>query len=230
MTSTGDSLRMAGGVEADEANPEYATRVFSGGIMIGAALFLLVLTWDNSSYRDLSLWIFVTSTFVYNVLQWEAVVKYFNLALLAVTVFVLVALLLGFEISAIGLLRLVPVCIASTSFLIGDFSRCRIRHNRYRERTPSAGPVPSDVNPKLYGTPFHSVQSDRNELVIHMNGGVDNSYHEPSQGSSEMSLSSVESGSLPSSLDSNTRGFFWPERRARGSAPSNEAGEKGPIV
>lgn len=74
-----------------------------------------------------------------------------------------------------------------------------------RFEPPDVDPEPNeDLNIHIYD------RNDDSDLFAYMDGGEIADYHTPSQTSSDISLSNVGSGKLPSSCDTMTR-TFWPD-------------------
>ncbi|KAI0898646.1 hypothetical protein F4806DRAFT_368334 [Annulohypoxylon nitens] len=74
-----------------------------------------------------------------------------------------------------------------------------------RFEPPDANPEPDeDLNIHIHD------RNDESDLFAYMDGGGIADYHTPSQASSDISLSNVGSGKLPSSCDTMTR-TFWPD-------------------
>ncbi|KAI1465712.1 uncharacterized protein F4812DRAFT_109123 [Daldinia caldariorum] len=194
-------------------------RVLSGGIMVGTAMFLPVLPaiqYEDDVYRYLLFLLFGASTIVHNALIWEAVVDYFFLALVT-TIGVILITLLHSGVSVSFLLGRVPLLIASMSLFVEECSRRFGPNSRQRKKAPDPKLIPPDAGVVMDEQPVFLTLSHHSELLSHMYGGETRQYNASSQHSSEISLSNVGPGRLPSSCDSMVR-IFWrdePEGIAR---------------
>ncbi|KAI1376256.1 hypothetical protein F4677DRAFT_86294 [Hypoxylon crocopeplum] len=208
--------------EAYETKFEHGSRVLSRGLMIGAGMFLSVIDRENKIYRYL-LYIFGTSLFIHNALNWEAVKRYFTPVLAMTSALVLVTLPYS-DGSVSRLLDRVPIYIMLMSLFIEELSRHLKSYSRHWERAPNPRQASLNADLKPYEQLAAFIPPRREELFDHMEGGEENGYHVPSQVSSDISLPTLGCGRLPSSCDSMTRSF-WPNEAVPGHEPREENDE-----
>ncbi|KAI0848962.1 hypothetical protein F5Y00DRAFT_262119 [Daldinia vernicosa] len=207
--------------EARMANARFdRVRMLSGGIMVGAAMLLPAFQHEEAFYRYLILWLFGISTFVHNALIWEAVVNYFFLALVMI-VAVIFIMIPHSDVSASFLLGRVPLLISLMSLFVEDCSRRFNQNNRHRKKAQDPKLVPPGADSDMDGRSFFML-GHRDELFSHMNGGEIRQYNASSQHSSDISLSNLGPGRLPSSCDTMIRDFW---RDESGSLNECEKGE-----
>ncbi|KAI8965883.1 hypothetical protein F5Y11DRAFT_259811 [Daldinia sp. FL1419] len=185
-------------------------KVLSKGIMVGAAMFLPVFQHEDPLYRYLILWLFGISTFVHNALIWEAVVDYFFMALVVIVTVILITIPRS-NISIYFLLGRIPLLIALMSLFVEECSRRFNQNGRRRRKAPDPKLIPPDDEVDMDKHPVLSMLNDRGELLSHMTGGEMGQYTAPSQHSSEISLSNIGPGRLPSSCGSMVRNFWHDE-------------------
>ncbi|KAI1653027.1 hypothetical protein F4813DRAFT_394058 [Daldinia decipiens] len=181
-------------------------RVVSGGIMVGAAMLLPAFQHEEAFYRYLILWLFGISTLVHNALIWEAVVNYFFLALATIVAVIFVTTPHS-NVSVSFLLGRVPLLIALMSLFVEDCSRRFNQNSRYRKKAQDPKLIPPGAESDVDGHSFFML-GPHDELFSHMNGGGMRQYNASSQHSSEISLSNLGPGRLPSSCDSMIRDFW----------------------
>ncbi|KAI0382073.1 hypothetical protein F5Y04DRAFT_57427 [Hypomontagnella monticulosa] len=210
MTSMRSSMAL-GRPGANSTRLSSASRVLSRGTMIGTSILAPAFRHEDAFYRYLNLCIFAISTLVHNALNWEAVIRYFFLALVTVALSILLTLPYD-SMSVSFLLDRGPILIMLMSVLIEEYSSRFTPNIRPRRGAPTSELVLTD-------TDFDGVQywlssmPNRDELLAHMNGGERERYHTASQVSSDISLS-TSPGTLPSSCDSIIRSF-WREESGR---------------
>ncbi|KAI1802480.1 hypothetical protein F4811DRAFT_554839 [Daldinia bambusicola] len=178
--------------------------------MVGAAMFLPVLPaiqYEDDFYRYLLFLLFGASTIVHNALIWKAVVDYFSLALVT-TIGVILITLLHSGVSVSLLLGRIPLLIASMSLFVEECSRRFGPNSRERKKAPDPKLIPPDAGVDVDEQPAFLTLSHHSELLSHMYGGETRQYNASSQHSSEISLSNVGPGRLPSSCGSMVR-IFW---------------------
>ncbi|KAI1090737.1 hypothetical protein F5B19DRAFT_305703 [Rostrohypoxylon terebratum] len=202
MAGVWDIVAILNRFELNESKLEHIARVLSRGIMIGAAIFLpAVVRYENIIFRLLVFCLFTIATSAHIAFNWAAVKRYYFFAL--VIVILPVSVMLPYSQTSIYLLLdRVPILIAVTGLCIEEFSRLlRLLMADSRFEPPDVNPEPNeDLN-------IHIL--DRNDdLFVHMDGGENAEYNTPSHSSSDISLSNVGSGRLPSSCDTMTR-MFW---------------------
>ncbi|KAI0842918.1 hypothetical protein F5Y06DRAFT_76672 [Hypoxylon sp. FL0890] len=211
MTSTRSHLTALGHHEAQEPKFVRIGRVPSRGFMIGAAIFFpATLHLDNAFYRYLVLCTFSISTIIHIACNWEAVRRYFFLALVTIAMPSVVTLPFS-EGSVPLLLGRLPILIMLMGLFIEEYSRRFMPNSRNWERAPDPRLSPSAADYKAGGEYILLPPGLHDELVVHMYGGERDQYRAPSQVSSEISLSTVGSGRLPSSCDTMTRAFWCNE-------------------
>ncbi|KAI0116973.1 hypothetical protein F4814DRAFT_459216 [Daldinia grandis] len=202
-------------------------RVLSGGIMVGAAMLLPAFQHEEPFYQYLILCLFGISTFVHNTLIWEAVVNYFFLAL-ATTVAVIFITIPHSSVSVSFLLGRTPLLISLMSLFVENCSRRFNQNSRYRKKAHDLKLIPPGVESDTDGRSLH-VLGHHDELFSYMNGGEMRQYNVLSQHSSEISLSNLGPGRLPSSCDSMIRDFWRDESGSLSECKKEERqGEKRP--
>ncbi|KAI1642412.1 uncharacterized protein F4817DRAFT_352921 [Daldinia loculata] len=199
-------------------------RVLSGGIMVGAAMLLPAFQHEEAFYRYLILWLFGISTLVHNALIWEAVVNYFFLAL-ATTVAVIFITIPHSNVSVSFLLGRAPLLIALMSLFVDDCSRRFNQNSHHRKKARDPKLIPPGAESDVDGHSFFML-GPHDELFSHMNGGEMRQYNAPSQHSSEISLSNLGPGRLPSSCGSMIRDFWRDD--LNGCKKEEGQGEKSP--
>ncbi|KAI1461747.1 hypothetical protein F4805DRAFT_413219 [Annulohypoxylon moriforme] len=181
-----------------ETKLEPMLRVASRGSMIGAAILISAIAqYENSFYRLLVSCVFMVGTFVHVLLNWQAVKRYFFLALIGIMLPGLITL--PYSKASIPLLfdRL-PILIMLMGLFIEEFSRL------LRCLMPDPRLVPPDVVSKPDEDSVPPILGHDKDLFAHMDGGEMEQYNTPSQASSDISLSNVGPGKLPSSCDTMT--------------------------
>ncbi|KAI1394231.1 uncharacterized protein F4822DRAFT_42168 [Hypoxylon trugodes] len=184
-----------------EANLRRVGTDVSRGLMTGAAIALSVfIHHENTFYQSLAFYIFAVSLILFNVLNREAVMRHFYLALVTVVVPALITLP-RFEISVSFLLGRVPILLMAMSLLVEEYSRRFVLNSHHWERAPD---VPPDAIPADEHGGFRMYTGNGDELFAHMNGGERYQYHAQS---SDISLS-TRTGRLPSSADTIIHSFW----------------------
>ncbi|KAI1406835.1 hypothetical protein F5Y13DRAFT_148841 [Hypoxylon sp. FL1857] len=211
MTSTRSRLTALGHYEAHESEFVRIGRVASRGFMIGAAIFSpATLQHENAFYRYLVLYILSISTVIHIAFNWEAVRRHFFLALVTIAMPSIVMVPYS-EGSVQLLLGRLPILIMSMSLFVEffeEYSRRFTPNTRHWGRAPDPRLLQLDADSEAEGEPVPLTPGRHDELLAHMNGGERDQYRAPSQVSSEISLSTVGSGRLPSSCDTRIRAFW----------------------
>ncbi|KAI0890724.1 uncharacterized protein GGS22DRAFT_17701 [Annulohypoxylon maeteangense] len=179
-------------------------RVLSRGFMIGTAILLPVVTqYENSFYRFLVSCIFMVATFAHFAFNWEGVKRYALFAL--ATMFLSGLATVPFSKASVPLLldRL-PILIMMTGLWIEEIPRL------FKRLMTDPRFVPPDVGSEPDRDPVLPTLDHDKELFAHMDGAEREQFNTLSQVSSDISLSHVGSGKLPSSCDTMTRAF-WPD-------------------
>ncbi|KAI0102320.1 hypothetical protein F4776DRAFT_493019 [Hypoxylon sp. NC0597] len=183
-------------------------RVLVQGIMIGGALFFpAALQYEDTFYQYLALCIFFISTVFHIALNWKVVSRYFLLALVTIAMLFSIVTLPYSEGSIPLLLGGLSILVMLMGLFIEEYFRCFAPNSRYWERAPDHQLLPTDAGSDAE-KPVPLTPGRRDELLVHMNGGEKNQYSASSQVSSEISLSNIGSGRLPSSCDTMTRAFW----------------------
>ncbi|CAJ2500948.1 Uu.00g038010.m01.CDS01 [Anthostomella pinea] len=195
-------------------------KALSQGAMIGTAIAFPVVQNQGRFYYYLTLSIFLLSTLIYNALMWRAVVRYFFLSLVVVggppTI-----LLVNPDVSMTSSAAHIPLLIMLMSLVIHEFSRLQLRPLGGWHLLPESSPgTPGSFLSRslLLDKGLLDVESQdeymSNAPFDHKNPLLDfmeaTAEHDrlPSQRSSDITLSSGEPGSLPSSWGSSVRNFF----------------------
>ncbi|OTA69300.1 hypothetical protein K449DRAFT_428740 [Hypoxylon sp. EC38] len=207
MASTRNHSMTLGHREAHEAHGPIIGRIRRvpvRGIMIGAALFFpAALQHEHSFYQYLALCIFSISTVFHIAFNWK----------------IILLLSPGYDCYVFNrhttLFGLRPYIVQRGEILTSishvELLRCFIPNNRHWERAPDQRLLPTYADSEAEGEPIPLTPRGRDELLVHMNGGERIQYSASSQVSSDISLSNVGPGRLPSSCDTIIRPFWYGE-------------------